>query len=465
MSRVAFDLISEIKPPAPQADQRMERRKALLGEQQQELTIESIRQELETAKSAVQKQAAVSKILSGPEPPEQKYQALLPIDATVAEQFRARLNADAQQQAPDIQQTPEFASTLQTQQAAIPETIGSDILGQTPAPETIGERVVALPSKPRQHLGISGQVTPIATRSAREVLEEKFNEMRRQKGVESENRLTEKLAEQSTASANRKAELELAAALRPEPPVNNDTVVTAEGVKQWNPETRRFDIRVGSRPPTAAQVNAGLGGDDDGTDLQAYVNSLARGEIQPQNVPIKIRDKVLRLAQDQSVAIMSDREREAIGSLDTANQILKDVKKYSEKIHTGEGLGARVTGLVRQGASAAGYDADVTSLQSKAGELALIVRALGERGALAEGDVARALLLLPVNPRLTKAEAQNQLRDLEGIFSKVRSSRFETTTMPMRTNAPSTAPSTAPVAPAARSGNRVRFDAQGNIVR
>jgi hypothetical protein len=40
------------------------------------------------------------------------------------------------------------------------------------------------------------------------------------------------------------------------PPAAPRTTTTAEGVMQWNPATQKYDIKVGNRPPTAAQITA-----------------------------------------------------------------------------------------------------------------------------------------------------------------------------------------------------------------
>ncbi len=208
----------------------------------------------------------------------------------------------------------------------------------------------------------------------------------------------------------------------------NQTVDTAEGVMQYNPKTGRYDIRVGSIKPPAAK--AGAGGDD---EIQAYVGSLARGEVTPANVPVAIRGKVLEEAKKQGVSIMSDTERQNITGLDSAMSIIDDIRGYSEKIHTHEGLTARGVGLLRSGEALIGHDNDVSALQSKAGELAILIRALGEKGALAEGDVTRAIQLIPVSPSMTQTEAKNRLHDVEEILKKVKEGKVRAATQPLVT--------------------------------
>lgn len=112
--------------------------------------------------------------------------------------------------------------------------------------------------------------------------------------------------------------------------------------------------------------------------------------------------------------------QDKLAAFNASDAILDDIESYSKKIHTSEGLSARGGGLVRRGLAYAGYDADITSLKSKAGEMAQIVRSLGEVGALSEGDVARGTSLLPIKPELTKTESSNMIRDLRALIKKGR---------------------------------------------
>jgi hypothetical protein len=117
---------------------------------------------------------------------------------------------------------------------------------------------------------------------------------------------------------------------------------------------------------------------------------------------------------------LPESSQQKLASFDASDVILDDIESYSKRIHTKEGLVARAGGGWRRIKSYAGYDADTTSLKSKAGEMGQIIRALGEVGALSEGDVQRGLNLLPVAPELTETEAGNMIRDLRNIIKKGR---------------------------------------------
>lgn len=108
-------------------------------------------------------------------------------------------------------------------------------------------------------------------------------------------------------------------------------------------------------------------------------------------------------------------QRNRARAFDPAFAVLEDIRKYADKINTKEGASARLSGLYRSAKAKAGYDSDVRLLESKVGELSQLIRALGEKGTLAEGDVTRAVALIP-QPSDTKTEKDKKLSDLEAIL-------------------------------------------------
>lgn len=109
-------------------------------------------------------------------------------------------------------------------------------------------------------------------------------------------------------------------------------------------------------------------------------------------------------------------QREALAHYDTARVIINDIKQYSDKINTEAG------GLVGRGKQAmklwGGWTQSNTNaalLMSKAGELASVARSLGEKGALANQDVARAAALIP-SVIDTREVAQQKLKDMLTII-------------------------------------------------
>ena len=109
-------------------------------------------------------------------------------------------------------------------------------------------------------------------------------------------------------------------------------------------------------------------------------------------------------------------QREALAGYDTSRVIIADIKKYSEKVNTAQG---GLLGTIQQGGKLWGAwtqsNPDAALLMSKAGELASVARSLGEKGALANQDVARAAALVP-SVLDTGVVAQKKIQDMIKII-------------------------------------------------
>jgi hypothetical protein len=111
-------------------------------------------------------------------------------------------------------------------------------------------------------------------------------------------------------------------------------------------------------------------------------------------------------------------QRESLAGYDTSRAIIADIRNYSEKINTSAGglRGRAAQGMKLWGAWTQS-DPDAALLQSKIGELASVARSLGEKGALANMDVARAAALVP-GVLDTREVAQKKIADMLTIINK-----------------------------------------------
>lgn len=110
--------------------------------------------------------------------------------------------------------------------------------------------------------------------------------------------------------------------------------------------------------------------------------------------------------------------REALAGYDTARTIIADIKQYSEKVNTAAGgLKGKAQQSMKLWGAWTQSDPDAAMLASKAGELASIARSLGEKGALANQDVARAAGLVP-GVLDTREVAVKKLQDMNEIINR-----------------------------------------------
>lgn len=139
-------------------------------------------------------------------------------------------------------------------------------------------------------------------------------------------------------------------------------------------------------------------------------------------------------AAGQGMSAVPQAKREVLASFDTAVNILKDVETYSKKVNTfnaGIGGATRLAKGVSNWAGGKTQTApDVTALMNKTGELSMLIRALGEKGALAEGDVARGLKLIPTEFD-TSTVAKQKLNDLRDLFAKNKQTMLISFTTPI----------------------------------
>jgi hypothetical protein len=123
-------------------------------------------------------------------------------------------------------------------------------------------------------------------------------------------------------------------------------------------------------------------------------------------------------AQAKGILPLTTVQRESMASFDTARIIIDDIDQYSKKVNKAPG-GAM--GRLEQGSKLWGAytqsDPDAAMLQSKAGELARLARSMGEKGAMAEGDIARSAALVP-GVTDTKDVAVKKIQDLKSLIDQ-----------------------------------------------
>lgn len=116
--------------------------------------------------------------------------------------------------------------------------------------------------------------------------------------------------------------------------------------------------------------------------------------------------------------VMTPQQREALAGYDTARTIINDIRQYSERVNTeAGGLQGRAKQAMKLWGAWTQSNQDAALLMSKAGELASVARSLGEKGALANQDVARAAALIP-SVLDTQGAAQKKIQDMLAIIEK-----------------------------------------------
>lgn len=122
--------------------------------------------------------------------------------------------------------------------------------------------------------------------------------------------------------------------------------------------------------------------------------------------------------QAEGIMPMTAQQRAAIASYDSARTIIADIRQYSEKVNlAGGGLKGRAAQGMKLWGAWTQSDPDAALLQSKAGELANLARSMGEKGALADKDVARAAALVP-GVMDTREIAQKKLNDMSILIDE-----------------------------------------------
>lgn len=124
-------------------------------------------------------------------------------------------------------------------------------------------------------------------------------------------------------------------------------------------------------------------------------------------------EKLRRELSGEDVGKETDAQRSQRTRFNTVNEVVSQIEELSKKVNKSNNRGSQalkiLTGRILQ------TDVDAAELDSKKGYLSQIVRTLGESGALAEGDIQRAISAIPTITD-TKAVAERKTKALKDIL-------------------------------------------------
>lgn len=188
-------------------------------------------------------------------------------------------------------------------------------------------------------------------------------------------------------------------------------------------ETERHNRRMEARPVAVSVYS--------GQDPNVYVNSLERGEMTVAQVPAALRAQVLAAAQAKGINIVSDSERQQMGQATKMAPVVASIAELSEKINTGQGALAKITGGAARLAAKANLDDDVAEYEALvSGFTPLVARAVGHVGVLTEQDVQSVRALFP-NPTDSKSLRDRKINRLKQIIGQVQEGTRKNITEPV----------------------------------
>ena len=160
-------------------------------------------------------------------------------------------------------------------------------------------------------------------------------------------------------------------------------------------------------------------------DIQDMADAVEGGEIEITAVPGNLRGHVIGIIKGQGGTIVSRKQREDLNAFETTLAIVDDIAKVSSKVNTEFGPLALAVGAKRRASAAINLDDDTALLLSKKGELGLLIRGLGEKGVLTEGDVQRAISLMP-SIFDSKSLAEKKIASLRALMSGIKKRKLGT---------------------------------------
>lgn len=215
-----------------------QRKTEALQTEESGLTIEKLRADIAKAKQQASEDVAVKQIVSQGGDPQAVYQKLLSVNPDKARAYLTSAQADIDaQRAEDIKNLElmqgQSGGTVPVrapaaQPMAIPSTLDGSGATQTPPAEVLPDQSIPKPLPSMQVHGRTGTltVTPQSAEQRTAVAEQAAAFKARQETAA-------KIAEQQAAESGRAADAQ------------SKTVETGDGVFQWNPATKKYDIRVG----------------------------------------------------------------------------------------------------------------------------------------------------------------------------------------------------------------------------
>ena len=262
------------------------------------------------------------------------------------------------------------------------------------------------------------------------------------------------------ASAGAKApimgSLRMAAAGRPE----RDTFTgTAD---QLTADQARTDRLAAAAEAATAKVEAAKQAALDRKQLQddaqagrAELARLVASQRQPETIKIQTVDDqgnavwkiVPKTAGSEFAASPTTDQRNREAATGRAAPVLKSIADLSERINTGQGVAAKITGAVERAKAQANLNDDVAEYEAVvSGFTPLLARAVGHTGVLTEQDVQSVRKMLP-SPMDSKSVRDRKVARIHTIMGEM-------------------APSAAGVGDrGGASPNRIRYDMNGNPIK
>lgn len=179
-------------------------------------------------------------------------------------------------------------------------------------------------------------------------------------------------------------------------------------LKEMSDFERRFVAENGRQPTVAELVahkrdlakagRAGItiGGPVTQDEIDAYTDDFTSGRINPRDIDIRVRGKVLARARKQGLAALPTKVRETIELMDKAEGIIDIIEESYAKLERSAGPGALAAGTLDQVLARLQADPDAQMVRTQVGLLGNLARSISaERGVLTDRDVERAMQLLP----------------------------------------------------------------------
>jgi len=176
-------------------------------------------------------------------------------------------------------------------------------------------------------------------------------------------------------------------------PRPDQSVTAFETWRQQNPNAPVSDwlkLEQSVKPPSGAGVY-------DDEDIESLAESLATGQIQQAQIPLKIRAKVNTRAKQKYGTVLNPKQREAFRAVDDLDRLVGEIEAVSNEVNTSVPGVSLLAGAGKAAAGMAGASASVTQLQAFNATLGQIVHAIGgETGArLSDQDVVRMRSAVP----------------------------------------------------------------------
>lgn len=142
-------------------------------------------------------------------------------------------------------------------------------------------------------------------------------------------------------------------------------------------------------------------------DTELYPITKESAELELQNKRLTNN----KLMTEQKTGTPEQKQQASIKT------ILEQIEGLSSKVNYSNNRGLQ---YLKKLGSTLQYDPDAAELDSKQAYLAPIIRSLGEKGALSDSDVNRAMGAIPTSTD-TKAVAQRKLNSLKAIINSANS--------------------------------------------